>query len=725
MYFHTYIFIYNTTNTLVLISTNKFPCITIDTYYHYHYIHSLIIIDFLLHTHLHLNQQQTKKPIWNIPYIEYTILTLKQQSSNKSKSDYNNGLLGCSDMRRNHHQISSSSPPPPPSKPLSSGQSATTATKLTSSSNTTNNRHCNLYTTNSSTNVADIDSAQIYSKHLKRRRRESSSDSIIADDKDGHLIFKPGYVLKKRFLVKSIVGQGTFAQVAKVIDISSRKVETRNRQNSYSERSQQRSITGKGGHDINHCEDCDDKGELQHATNDGYIAVKIIKNIDKYRDAARYEINVLSKLRLTTSASNPDSSDHHHNHHHHEHNGNHRHHHNHSSQPNSNSSNHCHRHNHHHYDSHHNTHSSHQQTGNNHNNNNNHHHSYHNNDYVHDNQDYDDSRVYNKSVSNSRYVASKSSNNYRDGINSSASLSSESIASLSSLTEDGRKLCVKMIDWFDYHGHICIMFEMLSRSVFDFMKFNNYQPYPFEHVKAIAHQLTLAVNFLHKNKLIHTDLKPENILFVNDAYDIEYQNGNNNKIDSKVKQYYVVRDPTIKLIDFGSATFDYEHHSKVVSTRHYRAIEVILELGWSYPCDVWSIGCILFELYTGITMFQTHDNREHLAMMERILGKIPYRMASRSKQAYFDKSGCLLWDDSSYQAEYLKRNCKQLKSYMLNKSSAELNLFYLIEQMLVYEPRPRITCIEALRHPFFNNDNDAPNLSKSSATSLTTVPNRR
>lgn len=49
------------------------------------------------------------------------------------------------------------------------------------------------------------------------------------------------------------------------------------------------------------------------------------------------------------------------------------------------------------------------------------------------------------------------------------------------------------------------------------------------------------------------------------------------------------------------------------------------ELGWSQPCDVWSIGCIMFELYLGITLFQTHDNREHLAMMERILGPIPYR----------------------------------------------------------------------------------------------------
>ena len=46
-----------------------------------------------------------------------------------------------------------------------------------------------------------------------------------------------------------------------------------------------------------------------------------------------------------------------------------------------------------------------------------------------------------------------------------------------------------------------------------------------------------------------------------------------------------------------------------MSTRHYRAPEVILEVGWSHPCDVWSIGCIMYELATGTTLFQTHDNR--------------------------------------------------------------------------------------------------------------------
>lgn len=242
---------------------------------------------------------------------------------------------------------------------------------------------------------------------------------------------------------------------------------------------------------------------------------------------------------------------------------------------------------------------------------------------------------------------------------------------------------------------------MLGRSVFDFMKMNHYQPYPIEHVRAITHQLTLAVNFLHRSKITHTDLKPENILFVDDAYDILYPDQNNRN-----KQHYVVKNPTIRLIDFGSATFEHEHHSTVVSTRHYRAIEVILELGWSYPCDVWSIGCILFELYTGITMFQTHDNREHLAMMEAILRPIPRGMAIRSRTKYFTRHGRLIWDETSSAAHYVRRNCRPLKQYISHNASIdELELFDLIDWLLIYEPNFRMTCSRALRHPFLDKAN--------------------
>jgi len=55
-------------------------------------------------------------------------------------------------------------------------------------------------------------------------------------------------------------------------------------------------------------------------------------------------------------------------------------------------------------------------------------------------------------------------------------------------------------------------------------------------------------------------------------------------------------------------------------------------LGWSYPCDMWSIGCILVEFVTGEALFQTHENLEHLAMMEKVFGPMPKSMLSAAKE---------------------------------------------------------------------------------------------
>ena len=139
----------------------------------------------------------------------------------------------------------------------------------------------------------------------------------------------------------------------------------------------------------------------------------------------------------------------------------------------------------------------------------------------------------------------------------------------------------------------------------------------------LRHMLT-EVLVLHDLNLIHTDLKPENILLCDNAYQaFTYSRripSSSSTINRQAAQRKVLLDTEIRLIDFGSATFQDEYHSSVVSTRHYRAPEIILGLGWSFPCDIWSIGCILVEFFTGDALFQTHDNLEHLAMMEAVCG---------------------------------------------------------------------------------------------------------
>ena len=54
-------------------------------------------------------------------------------------------------------------------------------------------------------------------------------------------------------------------------------------------------------------------------------------------------------------------------------------------------------------------------------------------------------------------------------------------------------ICVQMLDWFDFCGHICLTFDMLGLSVFDFLKDNQYHPYPLFQVRHIAYQVIKAV----------------------------------------------------------------------------------------------------------------------------------------------------------------------------------------------------------------------------------------
>ncbi|KAH0460578.1 hypothetical protein IEQ34_011241 [Dendrobium chrysotoxum] len=189
--------------------------------------------------------------------------------------------------------------------------------------------------------------------------------------------------------------------------------------------------------------------------------------------------------------------------------------------------------------------------------------------------------------------------------------------------------CVQIRRWFDYRNHICIVCEKLGPSLYDFLRKNKYSPFPVELVREFGRQLLEAVAYMHDLRLIHTDLKPENILLVSSEY-IKVPTCKRYSQD-EIQFRCLPKSSAIKLIDFGSTAFENHDHNSIVSTRHYRAPEIILGLGWHYPCDLWSVGCILVELCTGEALFQTHENLEHLAMMERVLGPLPEHMIRGAK----------------------------------------------------------------------------------------------
>ncbi|XP_010254141.1 PREDICTED: serine/threonine-protein kinase AFC3 isoform X2 [Nelumbo nucifera] len=269
----------------------------------------------------------------------------------------------------------------------------------------------------------------------------------------------------------------------------------------------------------------------------------------------------------------------------------------------------------------------------------------------------------------------------------------------------GGSCCVQIRDWFDYRNHICIVFERLGPSLFDFLRRNKYCPFPVDLVREFGRQLLESVAYMHDLRLIHTDLKPENVLLVSSEY-VKLP-GYKNSSD-EVNFRCLPKSSAIKLIDFGSTTFDNQDHSSIVSTRHYRAPEVILGLGWTYPCDLWSIGCILVELCSGEALFQTHENLEHLAMMERVLGPLPEHMirkANRGAEKYFRRAR-LNWPEGAVSRESIRAvkkldRLKNLVSQHVESSSASLT--DLLHGLLKFEPSERLTAREALNHPFFRN----------------------
>jgi len=79
---------------------------------------------------------------------------------------------------------------------------------------------------------------------------------------------------------------------------------------------------------------------------------------------------------------------------------------------------------------------------------------------------------------------------------------------------------VDLKDWFVHKNleieNTCLVFEPLGKSLYDFIKANNYRGFEIEQMQSIAYQSLKALEFLHTLKLTHTDLKPENILLKND-----------------------------------------------------------------------------------------------------------------------------------------------------------------------------------------------------------------
>ena len=162
----------------------------------------------------------------------------------------------------------------------------------------------------------------------------------------------------------------------------------------------------------------------------------------------------------------------------------------------------------------------------------------------------------------------------------------------------------------------------------------------------------------------------------------------------------------IRLIDLGNGVWNTHPHTSVIGTRHYRAPEVLLGLEWSYPSDMWSVACIMLELYTGDALYMTHSNREHLAMMERVTGPLPAHMiakAHHSSRKYFNEAGRVVFpSEGSHETTKYVDEMRPLNEII---DTTKYPLFYdVVSKLFAYDPDARLTAAQALEHPFFKSD---------------------
>lgn len=296
-------------------------------------------------------------------------------------------------------------------------------------------------------------------------------------------------------------------------------------------------------------------------------------------------------------------------------------------------------------------------------------------------------------------------------------------------SRQNKDLCARMLDRFGLpSGHYCLVFECLGRSLYDYLKMYDYRPFPMYCVRDFSRQLLEALDFIHGFGLIHTDLKPENILLVNNEETI-YRIYNHTASTASSRDHLSTRRrrrdhdaqrvpacTKVKLIDFGGATYDNEKKSSIVSTRQYRAPEVIMGWGWSYPSDLWSAGCIIAELYTGELLFGTHDNAEHLALIERSVGPFRRELLSLSEmnrgtpagdagsllvRECFDSRGWHRINSvlSKRSIEHV-RNMVPVEALVLEHDRPS-GLGQLIRSLLTIDPKHRVTARDALASPFF------------------------
>ena len=194
-------------------------------------------------------------------------------------------------------------------------------------------------------------------------------------------------------------------------------------------------------------------------------------------------------------------------------------------------------------------------------------------------------------------------------------------------------------------------------------------------IKEIALQLIVSLKYIKEYSVIHCDLKPENILFTSQ---------NNIRV---------------KIIDFGSGCFETRQIYTYIQSRFYRSPEVMLGFKYTPAIDMWSLGCILVELYQGYPLFPGKSEEDQMSKILEVIGLPPKGFLENASRRlnFFDKFGMPLPTFDS------KGHIRIAGGLPIKKMIADGGEFAdFIELCLKWNPEERLTPAKALQHAWLN-----------------------
>ncbi|KAJ8122863.1 hypothetical protein O1611_g9733 [Lasiodiplodia mahajangana] len=302
-------------------------------------------------------------------------------------------------------------------------------------------------------------------------------------------------------------------------------------------------------------------------------------------------------------------------------------------------------------------------------------------------------------ITNKKLVAIKMMRN-NDALRKGGFTEIAILQKLNDADPENRKHIVKFERHFEHKGHLCLAFENLSLNLREVLrKFGNNIGINLSATRAYAHQIFVALAHLRKCSIIHADLKPDNIL-VNETRNV------------------------LKICDLGTAIDRSDAataHNEITPylvSRFYRAPEIILGMPYDYAIDMWSIGCTLYELYTGKILFAGDSNNQMLKAIMEIRGKFSAKLYKRGELSHlhFDELGNFVSAEqdkalgkTTVRTLAIVKPTRDLRTRLMAASggmtdveSRDLNNFVdLLERCLALNPDKRLTPSEALKHPFF------------------------